>query len=206
NSGSADIHGRYGFYLGRMGRIDEALTESYRAKQIDPTTAGSYGGVAVSLAASGQYEQAIELYLKAIDMQPDRAPFYSNLGMAYVAVKRYDVAIATLQKARELDNYPERRGRFAFLAYAYAVSGRKDEAQKMLAELKKMAKQRYIPPYNFAIIYHGLGDKDQTFAYLEKAYAERFPALVDIKLWDKNDPFRGDPRYADLLRRMNLAP
>src|SRR5262249_34537486 len=98
NSGSADIHGRYGFYLGRMGRIDEALTESYRAKQIDPTTAGSYGGVAVSLAASGQYEQAIELYLKAIDMQPDRAPFYSNLGMAYVAVKRYDVAIATLQK------------------------------------------------------------------------------------------------------------
>ena len=206
NPGGADFHARYAHYLSFMGRIDEAESQSHRALELDPKSAVRYANLGGTISATGRYDQAIEWFKKAIEMRPQHAPFYTNLGVVYLDALRYDEAIKVLQKARALDDDPSRRGRFAFLAYAYAVSGRNDEARKMLAELKAKEKHTYIPQYNFAIIYHGLGDKDRTFDCLEKAYAERFPALSDIKNWGESDPFRADPRYADLLRRMNLAP
>jgi tetratricopeptide (TPR) repeat protein len=206
NPGGADFHARYAHYLKFVGRIDEAEAQSRRALELDPKSAVRYAGVGRTISAPGRYDQAIEWFRQAIAMRPHHAPFYTNLGDVYLSAGMYDKAIEVLKEARKLDDDPSRRGRFAFLAYAYAVSGRNDEARKMLAELKAKAEHNYIPPYNFAIIYHGLGDRDRTFDWLEKAYAERFPALSDIKTWGESDPFRTDPRYADLLRRMNLSP
>ena len=100
------------------------------------------------------------------------------------------------------------------LAYAYAA-GRRDEALKILSEQKRLAKQCeqketakqcYVSPYNFLIIYTGLGDKDQAFAWLEKSIEQRTRMLVHLKSRPMFDPLRSDPRYAVLLRRMNLEP
>jgi tetratricopeptide (TPR) repeat protein len=119
---------------------------------------------------------------------------------------KYEQAIEQLQKAKALDDDPARKGRFAWLAYAYAVSGNRDEAQKMLDELKGIAKQRFISPDNFALIYTGLGDRDQAFAWLEKAYDEHDRSLLQLKSSPWFESLRSDPRFTDLLQRIGLAP
>src|SRR4030095_1714199 len=90
----------------------------------------------------------------------------------YVAKGMYKEGIAGLQKAVALESAPERWDRYPTLAYAYAISGKRDEALKILAEQKRLAKERYIASFNFAIIYTGLGDKDRAFEYLNKAFDE----------------------------------
>jgi len=84
------------------------------------------------------------------------------------------------------------------------VAGKRDEAQKILDDLKELAKQRNVSPLNFAMIYIGLGDKEQAFAYLDKTYRERPDALLFIKVSPLFDNLRSDPRFDDLLRRMKL--
>jgi Flp pilus assembly protein TadD len=88
------------------------------------------------------------------------------------------------------------------LGYAYAVTGRRAEAQKALDQLNELSKQKYVPPYHRAVICVGLGEKDQAFEWLEKAYVDHF--IVLIKVQPVFDPLRSDPRFTDLLRRMNL--
>ena len=116
----------------------------------------------------------------------------------------YQEAVAELQNAVALDKAPERWDRYPVLAYAYAVSGKRDEALKILNEQKQQAKQRYISPYNFAIIYTGLGDKDRAFEFLNKAYDEGAGGLSHFPVRPMFNSLRSDPRYPDLLRRMNL--
>jgi len=115
----------------------------------------------------------------------------------------YEDAIAEFQKAMSTDNFAP--GRFAALAYTYAMSGKRAEAQKMLAELHERAKGELIAPVNFAIIYTALGEKERAFEWLEKAYNDRSgpPYLaIDLML----DSLRSDPRFADFARRKGLAP
>src|SRR3989441_199432 len=202
---SLEAHRYYSDYLQAIGRNDEALAEAKKALELDPLSPGPTSLVGQRLEDAGQYDQAIEQYRKAIEMDPNRAAARAKLGLAYLRKGMYEEAIVELEKARALDNSPERPGRFANLAYAYAASGKRDEAQKMLDELKGLAKQRYIAPVNFAIIYAGLGDKDQAFEWLEKVYKDRSgPPYLKIDFIF--DSFRSDPRFADFARRKGLAP
>jgi tetratricopeptide (TPR) repeat protein len=118
--------------------------------------------------------------------------------------------VAETQKGVTLDatlaKNPERWDRYPMLAYAYAAAGRRGEALKILDEQRRLAQQRYVSPYNFAIIYTGLGDKDQAFAWLAKAVDERTQLVFRLKCRPMFDPLRSDARYAELLRRMNLEP
>lgn len=118
----------------------------------------------------------------------------------------YEEAIAWMQKVVAKDNAPERWDRHPILAFAYAVAGRRDEALKVLEEQKRLAKSGYISPFNFAIIYTGLGDKDRAFEYLNQAIEERAPMLHHFPSRPLFDSLRSDPRFTELLRRMNLAP
>jgi tetratricopeptide (TPR) repeat protein len=92
-----------------------------------------------------------------------------------------------------------------FLGYGYAAAGRKVEAQKVLDQLNEFSKGRYVPAFHRAIIYAGLGEKDKAFEWLRKAYEEEH-FIIAIKVHPAYDPLRSDPRFADLLRRMNLQP
>ena len=115
-----------------------------------------------------QYDKAIELYRKNLEKKPDNAHAHILLGEAYVAKGMIAEGVAETRKGVALDatleKTPERWDRYPMLAYAYAAAGRRDEALKILDEQQRLAKQRYVSPYNFAIIYTGLGDKDQAFA------------------------------------------
>ncbi len=110
------------------------------------------------------------------------------------------------QPLYHLAKTPERWDRYPLLAYAYAAAGRRDEALKILDEQQRLAQQRYVSPYNFAIIYTGLGDRDRAFEWLTKCVEQRTLIIFHLKSRPMFDPLRSDPRYRDLLRRMNLEP
>lgn len=205
NSSSLEAHRYYSDYLQAIGRNDEAMAEAKKALELDPLSPGPTTLVGQRLYDAGQYDQAIEQYRKALEIDPNRAAARARLGLAHLQKRMYEEAIVELKKAWDLDNSPERPYRFAVLSYAYAVSGKRGEAQKMLDELKEIAKQRYIAPVNFAIIYTGLGDEDQAFAWLEKTYKDRSGPPY-LKIGFLFDSLRSDPRFADFTRRKGLAP
>jgi Flp pilus assembly protein TadD len=118
---------------------------------------------------------------------------------------RFDEAASELQTAVELSGgAPHFIGD---LAIVYAMSGKRGEAQKILDQLMEVAKERYVSPYTMAQIYIALGDRDRAFEWLEKGYRERSfgASVLDLKAAPFWDPVRSDPRFADLLRRMNLS-
>ena len=124
------------------------------------------------------------------------------LGQVYIQKRMYREAVEELQKAITLsERNPDV---IATLGNAYAAAGDRQEAEKVINELIESSQRRYVPSYAVATIYAELGRKDEAFAWLEKAYAERSPTLVDLKVDPTLDALRSDPRYVELLRRVGL--
>ena len=206
NSSAANY--AYAVYLRTVRGADAALPYAIRAEELDSSTPGQ---LAFGYVVARQYDKAIELYRKALEKKPDNAHTHILLGEAYVAKGMPAEGVAEMQKGIALDattlaKTPERWDRYPLLAYAYAAAGRRDEALKILADQQKLAQQRDVSPYNFAIIYTGLGDKDRAFEWLAKCVDQRTLIISHLKSRPLFDPLRSDPRYADLLRRMNLEP
>jgi eukaryotic-like serine/threonine-protein kinase len=205
---SAFANTAYASYLTGIGRADEGLKYRIRANELDSTPRP--GELAFGYFLARQYDDAIAMYRKDLEKRPDNAHAHIQLGEAYVAKGMLEEGVGETQAGinldATLDKTPERWDRYPMLAYAYAAAGRRDEALKVLGEQQRLAKQRYVSPYNFTIIYTGLGDKDEAFAWLAKAIEERSQLLSHLKSRPMFDPLRSDPRYAELLRKMNLAP
>jgi tetratricopeptide (TPR) repeat protein len=152
-----------------------------------------------------QYDQAIELERKTLELDSNFVQAHSNLGAAYVQKSMFKEALAEFEKA--LVTSPGSTVGLSGLGYAYAVTGRRDEAKKVLDQLNQFSKQKYVPATELVRIYAGLGEKDKAFEWLKKGYEERSIAVnADIPLDPAYDPLRSDPRFAHLLRRMNLQP
>jgi tetratricopeptide (TPR) repeat protein len=133
-------------------------------------------------------------------MDPSFAMAHYELGQASVQTHKYDEAILELQQAIELSG--GNRLCTSHLAYVYALSGRRNEATKILDDLKNGSHQRYSNAADVALIYAGLNDKDQAFTWLQKAYDERFnPSILSRPAFDT---LRSDPRFQDLRRRLGL--
>ena len=198
----------YFSYLIGIGRAGDGLQYAIRAYELDSTA--EPGRLAFAYFLARQFDKAIELYRKGLEKKPDNAHAHILLGEAYVAKGMPAEGVAEMQKGMALDTTlaktPERWDRYPMLAYAYAVAGRRDEALKILGEQQRLSQHRYVSPYNFAIMYTGLGDKDQAFAWLEKCIEQRTRSLYHFKSRPLFDPLRSDPRYAELLRKMNLEP
>src|SRR5262249_138533 len=205
---SFDANSMFNSYLVDVGRPVEGLAYAKRAEELAERGYAGFMPVGVPYVYfhARQYDAAIELYLKAAERSPNNAQLHFLLGEAYVEKEMYQEGLGELQKAVALENRPERWDRQPMLGYAYAVAGSRDEALKILHEQRQLTKHSYISPYNFAIIYTGLGDKDRAFEWLEKAYEERSQALVHLKSRPMFDSLRPDPRYTELLRNMNLEP
>ncbi len=156
----------------------------------------------MQLYLARQFDQAIEQCRKTQEMDPSFPPTYWLLGNAYVAKGMYRQALP------EYEKYTALTGRspvpLAYLGYAQARLGERSHVLRMLDELRAASKQRYVPAISFAVVYVGLGEKEQAFTWLEKAYEERTPSLAYIKVQATWDPLRSDPRFVDLLRRMGL--
>jgi tetratricopeptide (TPR) repeat protein len=160
--------------------------------------------VAFTLVVSRRWDEAIAHLRKAIEIDPNYWFHHSYLGRAYEQKGMMPEAIAEFKLAFELDN--QQSENWAGLAHAYAVSGRKDEAQKMLADLiRKSSDNTYVSPYSVAIIYAGLEDEDKTFEWLERAYLERSYYLPVYLTTDARlDHLHADVRFKDLVRRIGL--
>jgi TolB-like protein/Flp pilus assembly protein TadD len=197
----ATAHHWYGENLGDLGRFDEGIAELKRALDLDPLSLIINADLGEVYTFARQYDKAIEQLRKTIDM--DQSFYYAHwrLGVAYELKGSHQEAIAEYQKARALDSDP---WVLALIGHAYAASGKRDEALKIVDQLREISKQRYVPAYGFAIIYAQLGEKDEAFRWLEKSNQDRGNDLGRIKVDPLVDSLRSDPRFTDLMRRVGL--
>jgi serine/threonine-protein kinase len=200
NPSLAMTHYHYAWYLELVGRLDEAITAHKRAQELDPLRPLHTLWLGLLYIEKGLYEEAIREVRKGIELNPDSPPGHLVLGHAYLEMGRLEEAIAAYQKAAEAQ--PTMR---AHLGRAYARAGRIDEAQAILAELHP-TEDKPAGAWGLAALHVALGDKDSAFQWLERCYEWRTYSLPFIRtfLWFK--PLRDDPRFHDLLRRMNLPP
>jgi len=199
---SADAHAYYGWELVLVGRIEEGVAESKRAVELDPLSAEVNETAGQNLYYARQYDQAIDQLSKTLEMDPDYWIARMYLATAYEAKGDLARAVAECKKARETEQsipWP-----LAELGHAYALAGRKGDAENILKDLERWSKRGYVPAYNFAEVYIGLGDKEQALARLEKAYADRSMALTFVTADQEFDSLHSAPRFKDLARRIGL--
>jgi serine/threonine protein kinase/Tfp pilus assembly protein PilF len=201
NPDYATAHLYYGWLLSVVGRFDESVAELRRAQQLDPLSleAGTFLGL--SFLRAHQYDQAIEQLQKALDMDPTFWLARLYLAWTYEAKGQLPEAIAELQRARQLNDSHFILGS---LGQAYALSGKTDEAKKILKELLTDSKRRYVSSHSIAIIYAGLGEKNTAFEWLEKAYEQRSEVMSSLKFDTRLDSLHSDPHFAELTRRVGL--
>ena len=199
----APAHQWYSSYLVAVERFDEAIAEAKRAQELEPLSliASSHLGWIYYLA--GQNDRAIEQCKKILDLDPSFFPARRYLGLAYEQKGMYREAIAEFEKGVKLSGSPLM---LALLGHAYAASGKTAEARQVLSDLQQLQSQRYVSPYTVAAIYAGLGEQDQAFKWLDKAYEERDIWLMNLKVDPVFSRVRQNRRFADLLVRTGLRP
>ncbi len=186
-----------------MGRGPEALVEAKRGQQIAPLSSLGNFFVASVLVFTRQWDPAIAQLQSNIELEPNFWFDHCFLGRAYEAKGRLPEAIAEFKSALAIDK--DNTEIWSGLGHAYALSGNKAEAQKVLSHLNQLSAASYVSPYSRAIIYAGLGEKDQVFAWLDQAYEERSYFLaVYLPTDSRLDSLHADPRFVDLKRRVGL--
>lgn len=185
-----------------MGRLDDAIGEAKRAQEIEPLAPFSPTLIGRILYYARRYDQAIAQLQKPLELDPSLISVHYWLARAFIMKSEYQEAIAELQNAVSLSGRSPVM--LAALGHAYAISDKPGEARKLLEGLDKLSKQRYVPSYNIAEIYAGLGEKDRAFELLQKAYTERTDLLIWLNVDPVWDGLRLDPRFADLVQRMGL--
>ncbi len=199
---SASTHRNYASYLFLVSRHQEAIAEASRALQLDPLTTASNYQMGLAYLYARQYDQAIDQFRKVMEMDRGFADGYRALSTAYASKGQYEEAIATAQAGLKVA--PDNSGILSQLGYAYARLGQRGEAQKVLAQLLALAKQQEVSGALIAMLYAGLGDQNQAFGWLEKAYEARSYNLLFLKASPRFDILRSNPRFADLVRRVGL--
>jgi len=203
NPNDPEAHTYYSWFLAPMGRNNEALAEAKRALQADPLSSLANFAVGSVLVFTRQWNPAIEQLRRAKELDPTYWFDSCFLARVYEQEGRLPEAIAEFQHGLELDN--DNTEIWSGLGHAYALSGNRAEAQKALDHLQELSSNRYVAPYSVAVIYAGLGEKDQAFAWLDRAYADRSYYLAVYLTTDARlDSLRSDPRFTDLLRRVGL--
>jgi TolB-like protein/Tfp pilus assembly protein PilF len=204
NPNYATAHHWYGIeLLVSLGRFDESIAELKRALELDPLSLPINGALGRTYYFARRYDEAIEQLRKTSEMDPGFYYAHWNLGSTLAAKGAIGAAIGEYQKARALDDDPFVLG---LLGHAYASSGNKTEAEKILDQLKELSKERYVSAYSFALVNLGLGDKEETLRWLEKSYRDRAGNdLAYIKVEPLLDPLRGDPRFEELVAKV-FAP
>jgi tetratricopeptide (TPR) repeat protein len=202
NSNYPTTHHWYANFLWAMQRNDEAITESRLAQKLDPLSPIINNILAATLLAAGKYDAAIEQWKRAFELDPTLPESHFQFSRAFWRKGLYQEAISEAQKAA---SYSGRAPRYiAGVGYALAVAGKRGDAHKIIDELTESSKSGYVSPYYIAGLHSALREKDLAFEWLEKAYQVRDDELEGVKADPVFDSVRSDPRYADLLRRMNL--
>ena len=201
--GSARVHYRYAFHLAINGRWDETILAIKRTRELDPLNLVLNVDVAHLLYSARRIDEAFEESQKALDLDPNFYYAHQVLGEVYAEKRMYAQAHERYQLALRLfgGKAPLLE---AHVGNLYALAGQKDKAIEILEGLKTRSKREYVPPFAFALINIGLGEKERAFEWIEKSYQERSAYL--LLLPDPTcDSLRSDPRYKDLMSRAGLA-
>jgi len=202
NPNNADANAWFALWLVCQGRPDEAVAAVQHARALDPV--GISGDrVSMIMFHAHRFDEAIRESRSALAIQPDNAGNLTGLGFALIANNQPADAIPALEKALSIS--PGSPAATGVLIRAYAHAGRRSDALRLLADLKRRKDVGYIPAGAFVNAYLGLGDKEQAFYWLEQAYKEQSNILQFLKSHPYFDPIRSDPRFADLIRRVGLA-
>jgi len=201
NPNYATAHQQYGnIGLIDLGRFDDAIAEGNRAAELDPLSLVINADVGANYYYARRYDEAIAQLRKTLEMDPGYYYAYITLGEALEMKGAGDTAIAEYQKARALNDDPSVLG---LLAHAYAASGTKTGALKILDQLKALSKQRYVAAYSFTLVYLGLGDKEEALHWLEQSYQDRAGGDIEgIRVDPFLDSLRGDPRFEALAEKV----
>jgi adenylate cyclase len=200
NPSSADTYDYYGRMLSALERYDEAIAMLKRAQELDPLTHPL--DVASALLRAGRYDEALRAATPAIELDPHYARAHATVGWAYLKKGMSDEGLAELEKAVALS--PGHSIWLGQLGQAYALVGKVGQAREVLRQLEELSRQRYVSPYHMAYVYTGLGEQDTAMDWLERAYEERAGAVYGIKGSFLFTTLRAHPRFAALLKKMNL--
>jgi tetratricopeptide (TPR) repeat protein len=205
NPNSALSHDRYAECMKTRLRFTESLAEAQRAQELDPLSPEIVSQLGNVYFYMRRYDESIAQYQKALDLYPT-AGIRAFLGLTYARKRMYPQAIAEFDKIADQDKATVAENQFVlgFLGWVYAVSGRRTDALKIAQQLKELSLHGYVDLYQLAVIYAGLGDKDETFRLLEKAYKQRAASIPYLAVDPALDDIRSNSRYADLLRRVGL--
>jgi len=205
NPNYATAHQWYASYLVQMNRFDEALAEIKRAQGLDPLSLIINANSGLYLYYAGQYDEAIKQVSKTLEVDQTFGVAHLYLGYIYLQKPGRTVdAVAQLEEAvKHMGDDPETQ---AALGYAYAVAGKTAKARDVLNRLQQPRPGGYVSPYFVAILYTGLGEKDQAFMWLNQAYEDRHPGLVLLKIDPRFNHLRDDPRFTELVRQLDFGP
>jgi serine/threonine-protein kinase len=202
NPNYATAHQWLGFdVLVPIKRFDEATKELRRAEELDPLSSIIGVNLADTFLYARRYDEAIAQYQRVLSLDPNFQFVHINLGWAFHSKGMYREAIAEYRKALELSYDPLANG---YLAFSLAKSGQRDAATKLLNQLKLESGERYVQSYVIAIVYIGLGEKDEALNWLEKDIAEHSAQAPFYAVAPELDDLRSEPRFKEMLKRMNL--
>jgi tetratricopeptide (TPR) repeat protein len=199
-----DAYGRSGYagWLLSQGHVEEAVAWARSAHERDPLDVGLLVNNGFLLFQARRYDESIQTLRSALAVEHDNSVAHWFLGYALIAKGQPQQAIPELEEAVRISD--RNAAVIGVLVRAYAHAGRRDSALRLVAELKSRREAGYVPAAAFLNAYLGLGDNEQAFVWLERAYQEKSGILDFLKTHPHFDPIRSDPRFADLLRRVGL--
>ena len=204
NPNYAVAHQWYGGYFGVMGRPEEAISERRLAVELEPLSLIINFELGSAYYFARDYDRALEQFQKTLELDQNFPPATNFLPAVYEQKRMYAEALSGFRKARSMTLGSEGSLATSGLGHLYAVTGKRSEALKLADELKQLSTREYVPATSVALIYAGLGDKDQAFEWLERAYDQHAFQLQWITLEPRFDNLRSDPRFQDLLKRMRI--
>jgi len=203
NPNYATAHQWYGYFLTAMLRFPEAVEQAESAQQIDPLSLSINTTLASRYRHAGRMDDAIRLDQRTLEMDPNFVPAHFSLGAVYEDQASWQQALDEYKKVIELS--PDDPTALAAIGYVYGRAGQKAEAHKIISQLTEISKKHYVPSFEFAAIFAGLGDADSAVMWLEKAYQKRESQIPFIQSDERLNSLHSDPRYQSLVRRLGLS-
>jgi len=201
--GYATAHQRLGLLLANTGRVDAAIAQALRARELDPLSLSITAAVGWYCYFARQYDRSISESRKALDLDPDFGQAHEYLGYAYQQKHMYDAAITEFQAAKRAS--PAAPTAAGNLGHAYGIANRRQEALKILDELRAARSSRYVPADADALIYLGINERAKALDYLERAVDERAMYVTRLRIDPIFDSLRSEPRFVEILRRIGLS-
>jgi tetratricopeptide (TPR) repeat protein len=204
NANYATTHQWYSWYLMSVERREESVREMERALDLDPVSIEINSDLGAVLTYAYRPDEGMKYFRTALEMDQNFIEAHAGLGLAYVLKGEPDQAISELQKARELSH--DRPDILATLGYANGIAARTTEARNILAQLKGMPQENNVSPYYLAVVFMGLGEKEEALAALEATASRRDAGASGLKSCPIFDSLRTDPRFQTILMSIGLKP